>query len=348
MPDTVTPNLGLVKPEVGASANSWGNKTNTNWDVIDQKMVRQTIQWTFTLGDDNPASIAGAFLIKRFNNAGIEAGIPVTINRQTGDITLQNSLNVGAALAVTGNAAVTGTLTVTGNAAFNAMTSNNLNTGGITVTGQIAGATGVFTGVLSSGNHTITGTLSATGAITGASLSVGAGAIGGGAITGTSLNVGGGALTAGSSAVTTRTGTSLTLTGTLSVTGTASFNRVNATNGVRSDNGFLYLNAAETRLLQFDGAAYNLPGAHLNTAAGRVWGTSDFNFIPQPAGAYVTGIRLELATDQTITYNVGIQEPVAGAVMTGMGMTTGAPITAQIRWRRLQFFTSGWFTAGYV
>ncbi len=36
MPDAFTPNLALVKPEVGASRDSWGAKWNTNADALDQ------------------------------------------------------------------------------------------------------------------------------------------------------------------------------------------------------------------------------------------------------------------------------------------------------------------------
>ena len=35
MPDTTTAVLALIKPEVGASRDSWGSKTNLNWDTLD-------------------------------------------------------------------------------------------------------------------------------------------------------------------------------------------------------------------------------------------------------------------------------------------------------------------------
>lgn len=42
MADSTTPNLGLVKPEVGASDDTWGDKTNNNWDKVDSLVATKT------------------------------------------------------------------------------------------------------------------------------------------------------------------------------------------------------------------------------------------------------------------------------------------------------------------
>lgn len=177
MPDTITPKLLLVKPEVGASADSWGNKLNNNFDILDLKVVRNTIQWTQTLGDDNNTSAAGHFFLRRFNNAGVEiTPVPLTINRQTGDAAFGSAVSVGGAFSVATNALISGTLTVSGQTTLAGMTM-----GAITATNIQLNGNGAFTGTWSGPTISITGTMSAN-LFSGAGVSVSGNISAGGAI----------------------------------------------------------------------------------------------------------------------------------------------------------------------
>lgn len=100
MPDTITPNLGMVKPEIGGSADSWGNKLNGNFDKIDAKAVLNTDQWTLELGDNVEGSNAGHFVVSRYNNSGIKQDEPFIIDRQTGEV-YAASLKTGQATVTT-------------------------------------------------------------------------------------------------------------------------------------------------------------------------------------------------------------------------------------------------------
>lgn len=102
MADTVTPKLALVKPEIGASGNTWGNKTNSNWDIVDAKTVRQTAQWTVAPGDDTVGSSTGHWYLTRYGNDGLRVDDPIVVNRQTGDLTIADNLNVTKNLVVSG------------------------------------------------------------------------------------------------------------------------------------------------------------------------------------------------------------------------------------------------------
>jgi hypothetical protein len=85
-----------------------------------------------------------------------------------------------------------------------------------------------------------------------------------------------------------------TMTGALTITGNvgAVITGNVTTYGWGGDNakGIVFLNAAQSRYLHFDGTNYSMPGAHVYSAAGRLWGNSDFNFIPaNPAGQAFSG-----------------------------------------------------------
>lgn len=131
MADTITANLGLTKPEVGASADSWGLKLNENFNLLDMKVVRQTManstasQWNIITGDNNPASMAGPFQVRRFANTGLPIDEPFSINRQTGEASFTEKLNLAKGLvAASGNISataagskITGTVLESNNAA---------------------------------------------------------------------------------------------------------------------------------------------------------------------------------------------------------------------------------------
>jgi len=88
MADTVTAKLGLTKPEVGASNNTWGTKWNGNADILEAKTVRQTAQWTITPGDDTVGSTAGPWLLTRYGNDGPRIDDPISVNRQSGAVAI--------------------------------------------------------------------------------------------------------------------------------------------------------------------------------------------------------------------------------------------------------------------
>src|SRR6056297_2463528 len=85
MADTTTENYGFVKPEPGASEDTWGEKLNSNWDGIDG--VAKDLQTQIN------SKAAGATTISA--GAGLTGGGNLTANRTIShaDTSSQASVN---------------------------------------------------------------------------------------------------------------------------------------------------------------------------------------------------------------------------------------------------------------
>lgn len=81
MADTVTTFLGLVKPEVGASSNTWGDKINADMDVLDT-FASNTLAWKRALGgSENLNSITDYGIYPQNTNAGATGGANYPVDK---------------------------------------------------------------------------------------------------------------------------------------------------------------------------------------------------------------------------------------------------------------------------
>jgi len=95
MADTTTTNLGLTKPEIGASADTWGNKLNADLDLVDALFAANGTGTSVGLnvGAGKVAAVAGTLNVTGTVSGGVVA--PLASPTFTGTVVLPSTTSIG-------------------------------------------------------------------------------------------------------------------------------------------------------------------------------------------------------------------------------------------------------------